>query len=48
VAVADGDVGDPFAGAVAGGWLDGVSIIWGYRGRGMSGLVVDAKGRGAA
>ena len=45
VAVADGDVGDPFAGAETGGGSDGV--VGSRRGRGVGGLVVDAEGGGS-
>ena len=45
VAVADGDVGDPFAGAETGGRSDGAVGRW--RGRRVSGFVVDAEGGGS-
>ena len=53
VAVADGSVGDPFAGAEAGclgcggGGGGGGGGGWGGRGGGVGGFVVDAEGGGA-
>ena len=45
VAVADGDVGDPFAGAETGGRSEGAVRRW--RGRRMGRFVVDAEGGGS-
>lgn len=45
VAVADGDIGDPFAGPETGGRSDGTTGRW--RRRRVGGFVVDAEGGGS-